>query len=217
MKLISVPHITSHESIDAQGTNIKIDTLDWPKDFWYKPEVSAKLGHTDDRLFVKFHVMEEHAQAVTTFNNGPVWEDSAVEFFVKTPESPFYYNFENNCIGAILVARRTGRSDAQHFTDDQIAKITHISSLAQMQPYTLNGVASEPKPLADTAKEWTLLLGIPFESIGIPFGQVPSILNANFYKCGDKTKIPHYLSWSPIATDHPDFHRPEFFGKLLLL
>jgi hypothetical protein len=204
MKLISVPRINSPESIDAQGTNIKIDTLDWPKDFWYKPEVSAKLGHTDDKIFVKFHVMEEHAQAVTTFDNGPVWEDSAVEFFVKTPESPFYYNFENNCIGAILAARHASRSDAQPFTEEQIAKLTHVSSLKH-------------EPLADTAAEWTLLLGIPFESIGIPFGQVPSILNANFYKCGDKTKIPHYLSWSPIATDHPDFHRPEFFGKLLLL
>ncbi|MBO7233161.1 MAG: hypothetical protein J6V16_08435, partial [Bacteroidales bacterium] len=25
---------------------------------------------------------------------------------------------------------------------------------------------------------------------------------------------PHYLSWQPINTEKPDFHRPEFFGTL---
>jgi hypothetical protein len=204
MKIISVPRITGPEAIDYLGTTIKIDTVDWPLEFSYKPEVSAKLGHTDDKLFVKFHVTEEHAQAVTTENNGPVWEDSAVEFFVKVPDSTYYFNFENNCIGTILAAKRTGRSDAQHFTEDQIAKVTHISSLKH-------------EPLADSPADWTLLLGVPFESIGIPAGQIPTTLNANFYKCGDKTKIPHYLSWSPIGTKHPDYHRPEFFGKLFLL
>ena len=26
--------------------------------------------------------------------------------------------------------------------------------------------------------------------------------------------LPHYLSWMPIDTPKPDFHRPEFFGKI---
>ena len=44
----------------------------------------------------------------------------------------------------------------------------------------------------------------------------PESIRANFYKCGDKTAHPHYLSWSPIDTPKPDFHRPEFFGELIL-
>ena len=39
--------------------------------------------------------------------------------------------------------------------------------------------------------------------------------NANFYKCGDETQKPHYLSWNPVKTSKPDFHRPEYFGKLI--
>jgi hypothetical protein len=39
-------------------------------------------------------------------------------------------------------------------------------------------------------------------------------IKANFYKCGDKTEEPHYLSWSPIDTPEPDFHVPSFFGLL---
>ena len=32
----------------------------------------------------------------------------------------------------------------------------------------------------------------------------------------DGTILPHYLSWNPIETPKPDFHRPEFFGELKL-
>ena len=37
----------------------------------------------------------------------------------------------------------------------------------------------------------------------------------NLYKCGDSLARPHYLSWQPVATPHPDFHRPEFFKPVL--
>ena len=47
-------------------------------------------------------------------------------------------------------------------------------------------------------------------------GNLPEKLRANFYKCGDKTAHPHFLSWNPVGTPSPDFHRPEFFGELIL-
>jgi hypothetical protein len=40
---------------------------------------------------------------------------------------------------------------------------------------------------------------------------------ANFFKCGEKTKQPHYLAWNNIETPEPDFHQPEWFGKLNFL
>jgi hypothetical protein len=38
---------------------------------------------------------------------------------------------------------------------------------------------------------------------------------ANFYKCGDGTPEPHFVTWNPVGTENPDYHRPEFFGKVL--
>ena len=38
---------------------------------------------------------------------------------------------------------------------------------------------------------------------------------ANFYKCGEETSEPHYVTWNPIGSENPDYHRPEFFGKVL--
>ena len=37
---------------------------------------------------------------------------------------------------------------------------------------------------------------------------------ANFYKCGDKTSHPHWLTWAPVGFPKPHFHLPEFFGTL---
>ena len=39
----------------------------------------------------------------------------------------------------------------------------------------------------------------------------------NFYKCGDETEIEHYLMWNRVETEKPDYHRPEYFGKFILI
>ena len=37
---------------------------------------------------------------------------------------------------------------------------------------------------------------------------------ANLFKCGDDLSHPHFLSWRPIRTEKPNFHRPEFFDHI---
>ena len=39
-------------------------------------------------------------------------------------------------------------------------------------------------------------------------------MGANMYKCGNKTVNKHYLSWTQIDIDAPNFHRPDFFGTI---
>ena len=41
-------------------------------------------------------------------------------------------------------------------------------------------------------------------------------LRGNFYSCGDLSPAPYYAAWSEVDTGTPDFHRPEYFGELLL-
>ena len=144
---------------------------------------------------------EDDVKAVCVSDNGPVWEDSCVEFFVKTPDSPYYFNFETNCIGTGLAAKRSSRKDCTHFTAAMMERILRKSSLPAV-------------PVNDGKGEWTLELTVPFSVLDC--GNRPGRLLANFYKCGDKTAQPHFLSWAPIDTPSPDFHRPEFFGELLL-
>ena len=42
------------------------------------------------------------------------------------------------------------------------------------------------------------------------------IVRANFYKCGDRTAVEHYIVWNEITAANPDYHRPECFGSLVI-
>ena len=54
--------------------------------------------------------------------------------------------------------------------------------------------------------------------IGKTFGKTQfsrgEVIKGNFYKCGDKTEIPHFGMWSPIDSEKPNFHQPQFFGEM---
>jgi hypothetical protein len=63
--------------------------------------------------------------------------------------------------------------------------------------------------------EWELTVKIPLRIMGINPENIPTKIQGNFYKCADGTDSPHYVTWSPVKTEIPDFHRPEFFGELI--
>ncbi len=89
--------------------------------------------------------------------------------------------------------------------DTALASIRRRSSLGD-RPF---GLRREPT-------RWELRLDIPASVFGLP--AFPGLeARGNFYKCGDLLPEPHFLSWAPIATPRPDFHRPEFFDKMVFL
>jgi hypothetical protein len=48
-------------------------------------------------------------------------------------------------------------------------------------------------------------------------GETPRIWRANFFRIERPRGGDHEFScWSPTFTDPPDFHRPGFFGRLIL-
>ena len=201
-KELTVPRVGGFADLESFARGV-VDTVCWPEDFPYKPEVRFAVAHDGRALLIRFDVVEDHVRAVTTVNNGPVWEDSCVEFFVREPGSPFYFNFETNCIGVGLAAKRRSREDFMHFDEPRMAQVVRRSSLP-MEPVDIRRRTA-----------WSLELELPFALFCEGPG-VPERLQCNFYKCGDKTDTPHFLSWNPVEVASPDFHRPEFFGELIL-
>lgn len=191
--------------VTEEGLKVDVGIADWPLTFPYTPSVTATLAHDGNMLFCFFSVCERHLRVATLSDNGPVWEDSCVELFVADADGRHYYNFEANAAGVALASRRVSRTECVHFSPEQMRRILRVSSL--------------PMELADRRDdgggvEWTLLLGIPFDLFAT--GK-PDVLRINIYKCGDKTETPHFLSWAPVDTPAPDFHRPEFFRPVRLL
>ena len=185
-----------------------INNINWKDRFPYCPEARVEVRNDHENLYLHYFVKGEQLRAVTAVDQGPVWEDSCVEFFCQIPGEKHYMNFETNCIGAMVATRRLGRDeDVQPFSADEMARI--------QRRCTFPREAFEEK---DGLFEWEVELQIPLSLIFRDRQPVfPQTLKANFYKCADKTKKPHFVSWNPIPLPEPDFHCPQFFGEIALL
>ena len=49
----------------------------------FRPAVKAKMTYDDENLYVIFRVQDRYVRCITKDFNGPVWEDSCVEFFFR--------------------------------------------------------------------------------------------------------------------------------------
>jgi hypothetical protein len=181
-----------------------LDTVNWTE-YDYRPYVQFRIAYSDTAIFLHYKVMEYSVRALAMDDNGEVWKDSCVEFFVMPENDGIYYNFEFNCIGTCLLAAGTERNGREFAAPDLISQISHRSSLFRER-------ITERK----TYGTWNITIGIPYSCFFRHPGYLPAgkTVRANFFKCGDELKYPHFLSWNPIDTEKPEFHRPEFFGTL---
>ena len=177
--------------------------VNWPDKFPYKPIVAVDTARGDKELYIHFFVRGNYLLAANTEFNSPVYHDSCVEFFAHIPGQKEYYNFEFNCIGTALASKRLRRTDNDYYPDEMMMKIRTWSSLGKKPFAEKTGIFS-----------WELVVAVPFELFGLDSAALPEKIDVNFYKCGDNTSLPHYLSWNRIETPEPDFHRVDFFGEM---
>lgn len=193
------------EAAFAEITPQRIACCNWPEEFPYAPQVAFRMFHTGAWLMLRFDVAERYTMARVTEDNGRSWTDSCVEFFIS-PDGKEYYNFETTCVGRLLLAWHKSRLEAEEAPAEVLASIKRLTSL----------------PFGETFEEregdnrWSLTLAIPPRALFRHAIDDWSGLQAaaNLYKCGDELSHPHFLSWSPIRTEKPDFHRPEYFAGI---
>lgn len=190
--------------LDELGKGHVIGTVNWEV-FTYRPDVRFNIAWGDRELYIKYYVRESNVKAEKRLTNEMVCEDSCVEFFVSPADDGIYYNFEFNPIGTALLGSGHGRHDSVRADADIVSCIRRLTTMGN-------------EPFAEISGDirWSLTLAIPFETffhhkIGILKGKS---FRANFYKCGDELSNPHYVTWNPVCTEKPDFHRPEYFGVL---
>lgn len=199
-KIEGCPDCGALEGIAAQP----IACNNWAAEYPYAPKVTFTAAHNGTHLFLTFRVDEEYTAAVVTEDNGPVWTDSAVEFFISFDEKG-YYNFEFSCIGKALLGFRKTKPEVTHAGEDVMRTIVRESSL---------GTANFAERTGEN--RWELNVAIPVKAFfAHRFATLDGLkARANVYKCGDNLSKPHFLSWQPIRTGNPNFHVPEFFGDI---
>ena len=202
-KQINISEISA--LLESQTELNDISVLSW-NEFTYAPKVKFRIAHHKNNILLKYYVTEDNILAEQTAINSSVSKDSCVEFFFDPLGDGNYYNLEFNCIGTIRLSYGAGRSKREFVEPEIVAKyIKTVSTLGNL-PF------SEKKG----GYTWDLTIIIPAEVMtfneGITFNGLRS--KGNFYKCGDDTSKKHYLSWNPIVSEVPDYHRPSDFGYL---
>ena len=127
-----------------------------------------------------------------------VWEDSCLEAFLCF-DGKNYINMETNSNSAMLCAIGPDRNDRRFLslTDCELPQVSAVES----------------------SEGWEIYLFLPSETVEQLYGieLKPGLeFTGNFYSCGDLTPAPHYAAWNSVQTETPDFHRPEYFGKLII-
>jgi hypothetical protein len=174
------------------------------------PKTQAKLLYDDYCIYVMFRVEDQYVRALAS-HQGPVCLDSCVEFFFTpgTDTSKGYFNIEMNCAGTMLFHHQVlPRKDA---------RIISEQDCKQMQVWTQLPRIVDPEISAPLT--WIVAYSLPI-SILHNYAQVTNpapgvVWRANFYKCGDNTSHPHWLTWVKVNRPVPDFHVPESFGELV--
>ncbi len=174
------------------------------------PEVKSKMLYDNENLYLIFHVNDRYVRCLTNVMNGPVWEDSCIEFFFS-PDNRFperYFNLEINCGGTPLMHYNLvpGKNAVNvDISDLQLIEIAHTL------PQIVDQEIQEPV-------EWTVEYRIPlgvlrkYSDVSVPASGME--WRANFYKIAENNSNPHFLTWTHVDNPKPDFHLPRFFGKL---
>ena len=188
--------------ISKKPQRYPIACCNWPE-FSAQCEAGVELSHSSDMLHIHYMVDEAAVVARCTADGQHVWEDSCVEFFFDPEGKGDYYNLECSCTGWIYLCKGTGRCGRIPLDDTALKSIKRRCTLPQ-----------EAFGLLGERTQWELWLDVPASVFGLESFEGLRA-RGNFYKCADASPFRHYLSYAPIATPKPDFHRPEFFETIL--
>ncbi len=182
----------------------KINVFNWNDFKGYDPDAEFRMVHDENNIYLKMTANNDYVVSECKNINDMVCGDSCMEAFIIAPgESGVYFNLEFNSDGVMFLG--AGKTRANRSTIDPEIVKKYITIM--VDPCTVKtGERGKWGFTAIVNKGlFKKITDVEFES---GRGQ------GSFYKCGDRV-IPHFVAWTEIETDHPDFHRPEFFGDLI--
>ena len=159
----------------------------------------GQICYDDKALYLHLAAEEKDIRAEMNDPMGQTCEDSCLEFFFRPdPKEMRYFNLEYNLNCCPFIGFGTS-----------------IEDLVRLHPLQIPFKARANR----TENGWEVFYQIPYSFIRLFF---PSFspksgdsIYANFYKCGDKTALPHYYAWKQPANRPHGFHCPECFGEMI--
>ena len=189
---------------EVRRTGSELPVLEIGEHLWLEPapvRAFAQMSYDDEALRVTLWAQEPNIRAE---ENGPLGFpclDSCLEFFFSPMEGDSrYFNIEVNPNGCVYLG----------FGIDRYL-------LVRLLPEEFDPLKIETERTPDG---WRAHYQVPYSFIRHFFPEFRAepgkTMRANFYKCGDKTVQPHFISWNRVDQEQPDFHVPQHFGLLRL-
>lgn len=156
----------------------------------------AQVCYDDQALYIRLSAIEENIRAELTGLLDEICEDSCLEFFFcPMAGDRRYFNIECNLNGCLFLGFGPN-------VDELVRLIPENPSIVPQAKRIDGG--------------WETVYCIPYSFIRMFFPEFSPTsgysTRANFYKCGNKTVQPHYLTWSPVPYQRCAFHNPDAFG-----
>jgi len=184
-----------------------------PESTEHRPETAFRVLHDGANLYVRFDVKDRYVRSVQTAYQAPVCTDSCVEFFVQPKAGFGYFNFEVNAGGTLLLSYVEDPTR----TEKGLKRFTPVDEAWGKRVTVRTSLTAVVDPEVAEPLVWHVTYQVPLALFEHYVGEVRrdgAVWRANFFKCGDKTSHPHWLSWSPVSA--LNFHLPACFGELVL-
>lgn len=195
MRSYTVTPLRTEEPVWTDIPALQVDHVQWLPDVGVRME--QKMCYDAGNLYIRQQAWEENLRAVRTGQLQQVCEDSCMEFFFAVGQDERYFNLEINPNGCM----RLGFGSADGLRTLLVPR--NMEQLFDLQTQR-------------TQDGWMLSYRIPLPFLHLFYPELRyecgTLLRGNCYKCGDLTDHPHYLSWSAINSETPNFHRSDDFG-----
>jgi len=163
--------------------------------------MEQQIAYDAGGLYVRQRAWEKDIRAEGTDPLCSVCQDSCMEFFFSPESGKRYFNLECNLNGCIYFGFGAERE-------------------SRMRLIMKDPVQTLQLRTARLADGWEVSYYLPLSLLWMFFPEFTltpgQSFTANCYKCGDMTEKPHYLAWNPVECEKPDYHRPEYFGRMIL-
>lgn len=179
----------------------KLEFVPWSA-YPYKPVVLFSVAYSPTSILIKFFVQEKQIRAINHKTNSSIWEDSCVEFFISFDDGVNYYNIEFNCIGTGLIGYGKSKTNRELLDASIVNQVKALSNINSEKGKKVSWELTMIIPLS-------IFVHTSLETIA------KRKCRANFYKCGDLLPEPHFVSWSNIESENPNFHLSDYFGHLV--
>jgi hypothetical protein len=186
--------------------------LTWfhPRSSPVRPDISVRISHDGSHLRFRWQLLDSGIVSRIRTTNGPVCQDSCVEWFAQPEAGGRYINLEINAGGVRHAAvidpslRARGDSTAIRFIDP--ACLERLVEVHSTLPAVVDPEIAGPL-------SWDIEVTVPLKlfSEAFPKARLSGRWRCNMYHCADQSSLPRWAAWSPIG-DQLCFHQPDHFG-----